>query len=210
VSLAAVAAWLAGGPKLDDRDVVLTFDDGYEDFATEAFPELARRGWPATVFLPAGRVGGSADWGDPAGGRPGRLMTWETIERLARLGVEFGAHGVTHRAIDSLPADVARDEIVRAKALIEERTGCAVTSFAAPYGRTNATARHEISHHYALAVGTSMGRARPGSDIYDLPRIEMWYFRDERRWWDYLNGRSAYFVLRQALRALRAGLGVGA
>ena len=43
-----------------------------------------------------------------------------------------------------------------------------------------------------------------GDDIYDLPRIEMFYFRDERRWRDHLVGRGgAYLAARRALRWVR-------
>jgi hypothetical protein len=79
-----------------------------------------------------------------------------------------------------------------------------VTSFAPPYGKTNAAIRAEIRQHYRVAVGTTLARARHTSDVYNLPRIEMWYFRDPRRWRAYLEGRAeGYFFLRQALRHIR-------
>ena len=48
--LADVIARLSSGEPLDARTVVLTVDDGYEDFATHAYPVLARHGVPATVY----------------------------------------------------------------------------------------------------------------------------------------------------------------
>ena len=50
---------LAVGRGLEERNpgVSLTFDDGFENFYTEAFPALSEYRLPATVFLVAGAVG---------------------------------------------------------------------------------------------------------------------------------------------------------
>lgn len=205
VPLAEVAAWLRGGPAPPPRSVVLTFDDAYADFASAAHPELATRGWPATVFLPTGYAGRAADWDATAGGRP--VMSWAAIVALAGHGVEFGAHGVRHADLSTLAPDEARYEVVTSKQRIAEQTGQPVRSFAAPYGRTTAAVRTEIAQHYDVAVGTTLARVEPGADPYDLHRIEMWYFRSAALWRAYLLGHArAYFTLRRALRRARAML----
>ncbi len=209
VPLADVAAWLCGGPAPPPRSVVLTFDDAYADFASVAHPELAARNWPATVFLPTAYAGRAADWDATAGGRP--VMSWATVVALADHGVEFGAHGVRHADLTAVAADDARDEVVHSKWRIAENTGRPVRSFAAPYGHTIAAVRAEIARHYDVAVGTTLARVDPGADPYDLPRIEMWYFRDADRWRAYLQGRArGYLFLRQFLRRARAALATGA
>lgn len=49
------AAALAGGPgSLPSRSVVLTFDDGYADFHSQALPLLEKFGFTATVFVTTG------------------------------------------------------------------------------------------------------------------------------------------------------------
>jgi peptidoglycan/xylan/chitin deacetylase (PgdA/CDA1 family) len=183
--------------------VVLTFDDGFEDFAAVAAPELTARHWPATVFLPAGKAGGSADW-EAAGGTRGRpLMSWATVRDLARCGIEFGAHGISHTDLTTLSPDAARAEVVGSKQRIEDTVGRPVISFAAPYGRTNPAIRAEVRRHFRAAVGTTLAEARPASDPYDLPRLEMWYFRRPRRWRAYLEGSRGYLRVRQVLRRAR-------
>jgi peptidoglycan/xylan/chitin deacetylase (PgdA/CDA1 family) len=211
VSLADCAAWIRGTGQLPERPVVITFDDGYDDFAEMAFPEIAARGWTATVFLPARKIGGVDDWNMDAGRSSARrLMTWKTAAALARMGITFGGHGLNHTELTLLSRQAMCEEIVQCKRLIEDHTGYPVTSFAAPYGRTNRAVRAEIRQHYLEAVGTDLARAQPTSDVYNLPRIEMWYFRDEGRWRAYLQGRSkGYFVLRQALRKIRTTAAAG-
>jgi peptidoglycan/xylan/chitin deacetylase (PgdA/CDA1 family) len=209
-ALNELTGWLKGEEFPAGKPIVLTFDDGFTDFADIVFPELQARGWSATVFLPAGKAGGSADW-DAQPGRPAqRLMSWAVAAELARQGIEIGAHGVSHADLTALSPDVARQEVVESRQRIEEQIGHPVTSFAAPYGRTNPMVRAAIRRHYQAAVGTKLARATQTSDPHNLPRIEMWYFRDARRWRSYLEGGArGYFLLRQMLRRARALVGAG-
>jgi peptidoglycan/xylan/chitin deacetylase (PgdA/CDA1 family) len=205
IPLSDVIAWKRGELELAGRSVVITFDDGFKDFAITAFPELQTRGWTATVFLPVGKVGGIDDWeSNRSGYSPRSLMDWKTIQELAGLGVDFGAHGVNHTDLTTLAPEIARQEIVNSKRRIEEHTGHPVISFAPPYGKINAYVKSEIRKEYLLAVGTQLDRVRRASDLYDLPRIEMWYFRYLRFWRTYLKqGFNTYFTLKQILRKVR-------
>ncbi len=186
--------------------VVLTFDDGYQDFAEVAFPEIKARGWSCTVFLCSGLVGTPEGW-DPDGAGPRPLLDWGEAATLAAQGVELGGHSVSHPDLTRLTGEHARAEIATAKETIEARARCEVTCFAAPYGRTTAAIRADIARFYCAAVGTRMDRADADSDRFDLPRIDMWYFRNPTRWRQYLEGAAAYFTLRRALRLGRLAVG---
>jgi peptidoglycan/xylan/chitin deacetylase (PgdA/CDA1 family) len=205
VSLLDLLAWMREGADLPDRCAALTFDDGFLDFATAAFPELARRGWTATVFLPVGHVGGTNRWesaGNSSAAR--RLLDWSAVLELATAGINFGAHGVTHRDLRLLRGDELRDEVVRPKREIEDRLSRAAVSFAAPYGRTDARVDRLIRQHYRQAVGTELALARKQSNPYAIPRIEMWYFRSAGRWKRLLEGDARSFLLvKRLLRRVR-------
>jgi peptidoglycan/xylan/chitin deacetylase (PgdA/CDA1 family) len=205
VSVADLLGWLCDDRALPERCVALTFDDAFEDFATTAFPELCRRGWPATVFVPSGCVGGFNAWEGPHGSpRRRRLMHWATIEKLSALGVEFGGHGVSHSDLTRLPATALEAEVAGSKHAIEDRTGCAAAAFAAPFGHTTAAVERVVRRHYAMAVGTGLDRAGRDSNRFNLPRIEMWYFRRPERWRAFLHGRAEGFLrARQLLRRAR-------
>lgn len=129
-----------GGGALSGRPVLITFDDGYRDFAETAWPILQRNGFGAHVFLVAGRVGGTANW-DAFHGDPAPLMDWSAIARLAEEGVTFGSHLMTHRPLDRLRFDEAQEELRRSRELIEAHVGAAITSLAPPYGVVPAAMR---------------------------------------------------------------------
>jgi peptidoglycan/xylan/chitin deacetylase (PgdA/CDA1 family) len=204
VSLRNVLGWMRCGRALPGRCVALTFDDGFEDFAAIAHEELRRRRWPATVFVPSGHVGGSDGWDRPSPSGHRRLMDWSTIAGLAAEGVEFGGHGVGHRDLTRVRGTDLEAEVLGSKRAIEDRTGREVACFAPPFGRSDDEVARYVRRHYLMAVGTRLARADRDDDPYDVPRIEMWYFREPRRWRAFLRGEAeGYFLARQFLRGAR-------
>ena len=109
-------------------------------------------------------------------------LDWTKIGQLAAQGVDFGGHGVWHRDLTQVRGAALEAEVLESKRAIEERTGREVTSFAAPYGRSDPEVIRAICGHYQIAVGTRLACAGRDCDPYDVPRIEMWYFREPRRW----------------------------
>jgi peptidoglycan/xylan/chitin deacetylase (PgdA/CDA1 family) len=128
-----LARHLAANRPFRGRPVLLTFDDGYRDFATTAAPILRKHGLTADVFLVSDKVGGTADW-DTFHAPSASLMDWGEIAGLAAQGIAFGSHLATHRPVDSLSADDLLREAARSKAEIEMRLGQEVTSVAIPHG----------------------------------------------------------------------------
>ena len=86
LSLAEALKRLAGG-ELPPRAVAITFDDGFEDFASVAYPILKRLGFPATVYLRTDHVENRLPifplacrymiWKSRRPGFPGRLVDEE-------------------------------------------------------------------------------------------------------------------------------------
>ncbi len=182
--------------------VVLTFDDGYQDFFETVAPELEQRGWSATTFLAVETIDSNrlpfADWA--------RLMSWQQVSQLGSF--EIGSHALTHRDLTTLPEDEARREVSLSGQRLTERLGRQVVTFAAPFGRTNAVVEQAVREHYRGAVTTVLGLATPESDRFALPRLEMYYYQDAKRLADLLDGNGqAYLRLRQILRKARQWIG---
>ena len=205
LTVADFVAWRSAPAAAGGRKVLLTFDDGFADFAAAAHPLLREHGRSALVFLPTGRIGGSEDWaGAPQPGR--RLLDWGAVRELAGAGIEFGAHGVTHADLTDLPVAARRAEIAACGRALAAELGVPTRCFAAPYGRVDRGVVADIAACYELSFGTRFGHARRDDPRCELPRIEMHYFRERRRWRDFLAGRHGYFHFRRALR----GAGIAA
>jgi peptidoglycan/xylan/chitin deacetylase (PgdA/CDA1 family) len=186
------------------KRVLITFDDGYADFASAAFPALREHGFSAIVFVPTGKLGGREDWAG-ANASPRSLMDWPTVAALAGAGIEFGGHGVTHTDLTRLTPERRRAEIETSARALAERLGARPRTFAAPYGRVNAATLADIARAYDAAFGTRFAIADRRGARFDVPRVEMHYFRNARNWRAFLRGRRSYFLGRRALRAVKTG-----
>ena len=204
VSLTRLSGWSRGAEQLPERSVVLSFDDGFADFAHTAFPVLQEQGYTATIFLPTGRIGGFEAW-EGMNRTPRRLLDWSEVEGLAKAGIEFGGHTVSHVDLTRLaPAELER-EIRQSQEDIAARLHMPTRTFAPPYGRINGNVLREISKWAEVSVSTRLDRAAPGTDIANLPRLEMFYFRKPVIWNAYLKRRAdLYLKARQIARGTRA------
>ncbi|HET9493952.1 MAG TPA: glycosyltransferase, partial [Chloroflexia bacterium] len=117
-----VAAWESGALPAP-RTAAITFDDGYRNNLTRAWPILRRFGYPATLFLVTGFAGAASAWDrhSLAGQKP--LMDWDEARTLDGQGFRVESHGVTHADLREATAEQARREIGESHRHIEERLG---------------------------------------------------------------------------------------
>lgn len=166
---------LSGGihSSLTGRQVAITFDDGFQDFYTEAWQILERHGFTATVYLPTGFISQTRK---SFGGR--QCLTWDEVRELRRSGIWFGSHTVTHPKLYNLSWKEIDRETKNSKECIEEELQEEVTSFAYPYAfpqeddqfrRTITTLLRDRG--YRSCVTTVIGRSRSADDPLFLSRL---------------------------------------
>lgn len=185
-----------------ERAFAVTFDDGYESVYREAFPVLKKYRIAATVFLTVGESAPSGGRLPSLGERP--MLSWSQILEMARSGIEFGAHTLTHPDLTRLPADKMEAEIARSKTVIEERLGGEAACFAYPFGRYDERSRALAARHFHCACSDRLGLATDRSDLFALERVDAYYLRSERLFALMLCGIFPWYIkARSVPRAVR-------
>ena len=201
----ALASLLAEGGQVPPRTVVLTFDDGFEDFHRHAVPALLEHGCTATVFVTTGWVAG--DDLRPAANRPGRMLSWSQLAEVAAAGMEAGAHSCQHPQLDQIPAAALREELYSSKARLEDKLGVPVPGLAYPYGYSNAKVR-EVARGAGYGYGYAVRNTTtsPGGDLFRLPRLTVHHSTGLAEFRRLVEGQFALTMVRD--RALTAAWSV--
>ncbi len=164
MSLEATADLLKEGKRLPARLVAITFDDGYKDNYTYAFPILKKYGLPATIFIITQEIG-----------RPDRL-SWDEINQMQASGIiTFGSHCLGPEPLIKIKSEAeVKRQIFDSKKILEERLGSAVTMFSYPEGKFNDKIKQLVKDAgYKLAVATSPGKKYSGNDVFLIKRLRI-------------------------------------
>jgi peptidoglycan/xylan/chitin deacetylase (PgdA/CDA1 family) len=157
---------------LPKHTVVLTFDDGFADFFTEALPVLMRYNFTATLYLPTAFIGRTSRWLQREGEDSRPMLTWHQMTEIGTNGIEFGGHSHSHRQLDILSHTQAQEEVVLSKEILEYHLRQKVTSFAYPFGYHTAALRRlvrEAGYTSACAVKHTMSSKT--TDPFALARL---------------------------------------
>lgn len=113
----------------------ITFDDGFEDVAKNAIPELVERNIPATIFVTVDAMGKMAGWWpESTSERVARIVTVDQIRKLPANLVNIGSHTLTHPRLPLLNEFQARRQLSASRAKLEQALQRRITAFSFPYG----------------------------------------------------------------------------
>jgi peptidoglycan/xylan/chitin deacetylase (PgdA/CDA1 family) len=171
--LATAVERISHGVGADERLAVITFDDGFRDFHTHAWPVLSDFGFTATMFLATACI---ADVRRSFRNR--ECLTWSEVRELRAAGARFGSHTVTHPKLHGMAWPDIRRELEDSRAALEHALQERIDTFAYPYAfpredRAFAARFAETlaATGYTLAVTTVIGRADAGSHRLRLERL---------------------------------------
>ncbi|MCI2105671.1 MAG: polysaccharide deacetylase family protein [Intestinimonas sp.] len=141
----------------EQKPVIITFDDGYSDNATNAYPILKKYGMKATVFVITKTIG-----------TPGYLSR-EQMAQMSDL-VSFQSHTVNHKRLNRLNRRQIRYECAESQKTLSEITGKPVYVLSYPNGKFNANVTRISSRYYQYGVTTFQGLNTLQTGRYKLKR----------------------------------------
>ncbi len=111
-----------------EKVVVLTFDDGYENWYTHAFPILREYHATATMFVTTDFIGYQNKVVD------GNIfLNWSQIREMQAAGITFGSHTASHPQLSEIPYPQVEHELRESKQILEKNLQCPITTFAYPF-----------------------------------------------------------------------------
>jgi peptidoglycan/xylan/chitin deacetylase (PgdA/CDA1 family) len=164
ITLQDLALYLTVGKPLPPKPIILTFDDGYADAYTHAFPLLQDHGFVGAFFL----ITAPIDNHDP------EFLSWAQVKEMYTAGMRFEPHSYDHPDLRNRGFQFLVFQILGPKQAIEERTGEPCRFFAYPSGRYDQFVIDVLqSADYWGAVLTEQGATHSTDDLFLLRRIRV-------------------------------------
>lgn len=145
------------------KTIAVTFDDGYENNYTEAYPILKEFGIPATIFISPALIGTEG------------YLTWAQVIEMSESGViSIGSHTMNHTWLPGLAEQRLQNEVVDSKRAIESHIRKKIDAFSYPLGGFDDHVKDKvIKAGYKIAVATNPGKDYPKHDLFAMKRIRI-------------------------------------
>ena len=172
--------------KFPSFGLTITFDDGFLDSYTNAYPVLKKLAIKATMFVVPSCIGQTSTKTLPKGEAARRHLTREQIIEMHKFGIEFGSHTENHRLLHQISTMDVRYEVETAKRELEELLQVPCKTFAYPAGFYTPDAERIIREAgHICAFSTNLG-PKDSFDLFAMNRMEIlrrdrWLFQFKRK-----------------------------
>lgn len=164
-----------------ERNLTLTFDDGFKNFFENAFSFVLRYNIRTVLFVTTdfidGKMSFNAFFENNIDIQP---LNWQQIREISDNGIEIGSHTLSHPNLTNLDRRAAEKEISDSKKKIEDMIGKKVRYFAYPFGSRQAFSdpvkQIVRDSGYERAYTNIMGFNDADTDPYELRRIRIYSY----------------------------------
>lgn len=166
--------------ELIDKPIVITFDDGYLDNYTEAFPILKKHNMPATIFVITSFVDKNPHY-----------LTSQQIKEMDDAGIAIESHTVTHRELNTLTYEEQLIELKNSKEFLEKIIGRTINYIAYPVGKYNSdTIKAAQMAGYKMGFCSKPGWSQKPDGIFSLDRVYISTFYSMDVFYDRINNHE--------------------
>jgi len=148
---------------LPQKSIVITFDDGYDDAYTYAFPILKKHHLKGNFMIPTGLVG-KLDY-----------MTWEQLQDMKKdSSMSIYNHTVSHASLGGEGREKVLYEIAYANQQLSDHLGMKSTIFTYPYGSFSDVVMQVLSETgFTAAFTTLPGEVQCDTTLMQLHRTRI-------------------------------------
>lgn len=157
--------------KIPEKSFIITFDDGFEDNFTNAFPILQKYNFKATIYLVPNQK--TNHWEEKNTSVLSNLLNNEEILQMQNSGlIEFGSHTLSHVNLSTITDEQLINELRESKKEVENITKKDCEAFAYPYGKFDDKIVQAVKNAgYKNATVVKRGLFEQNDDIFTIKRI---------------------------------------
>ncbi len=142
------------------KQILITVDDAFKSFYTEAWPYLKENKIPFILFVSTEPVGKNG------------YMNWEEIKEIEKSKYGFiGHHSHTHKYLIDFKNSEFIDDIETASNIFRKKLGYVPEIFSYPFGEYSLEMKKYISNNFKIAFGQHSGVIDLNKDRFELPRF---------------------------------------
>ena len=144
----------------ENKKILITIDDAFKSFYTEAWPFLKEKKIPFILFVstePVGKYG---------------YMNWDEIKEIDNSEFGYiGHHSHTHEYLIDMSDKEFENDIETATKIFKDQLGYVPNIFSYPFGEYSLYMKKYISKNFKIAFGQHSGIIDVNKDKFELPRF---------------------------------------